>query len=34
VRAVYADEVSRLKARHVPVVAALVARAWARRLLL
>jgi glycosyltransferase involved in cell wall biosynthesis len=32
VRAVYADEVSRLKARHVPVVAALVARAWLRRL--
>jgi glycosyltransferase involved in cell wall biosynthesis len=32
VRAVYADEVSRLKARHVPVVVALVARAWVRRL--
>ncbi len=32
VRAVYADEVSRLKVRHVPVVAALVARAWYRRL--
>jgi glycosyltransferase involved in cell wall biosynthesis len=32
VRAVYADEVSRLKPRHVPVVAALVARAWVRRL--
>jgi glycosyltransferase involved in cell wall biosynthesis len=32
VRAVYADEVSRLKPRHVPVVAALVARAWLRRL--
>jgi glycosyltransferase involved in cell wall biosynthesis len=31
VRAVYADEVSRLKPRHVPVVAALVARAWLRR---
>jgi len=31
VRAVYADEVSRLKAWHVPVVAALVVRAWARR---
>jgi glycosyltransferase involved in cell wall biosynthesis len=31
VRAVYADEVSRLRARHVPVVAALVARAWWRR---
>jgi glycosyltransferase involved in cell wall biosynthesis len=33
VRAVYADEVSRLEARHVPVVAGLVARAWVRRLL-
>jgi len=33
VRAVYADEVSRLKARHVPVVAGLVVRAWLRRLL-
>ena len=33
VRAVYADEVSRLKPRHVPVVAGLVARAWVRRLL-
>lgn len=32
VRPVYADEVSRLKPRHVPVVAALVARAWLRRL--
>jgi glycosyltransferase involved in cell wall biosynthesis len=32
VRAVYADEVSRLRPRHVPVVAALVARAWLRRL--
>jgi glycosyltransferase involved in cell wall biosynthesis len=32
VRAVYADEVSRLRARHVPVIAALVARAWVRRL--
>ena len=32
VRAIYADEVSRLKPRHVPVVAALVARAWVRRL--
>jgi glycosyltransferase involved in cell wall biosynthesis len=31
VRAVYADEVSRLTLRHVPVVAALVARAWVRR---
>ena len=30
VRAVYADEVSRLKLRHVPVVAALIARAAAR----
>jgi hypothetical protein len=32
VRAVYADEVSRLRARHVPVIAGLVARAWIRRL--
>lgn len=32
VRPVYADEVSRLKLRHVPVVAALIARAWLRRL--
>jgi glycosyltransferase involved in cell wall biosynthesis len=31
VRAVYADEISRFKARHTLVVAALVARAWARR---
>lgn len=31
VRAVYADEVSRLGARHVPRIAALVARAWLRR---
>ncbi len=31
VRAVYADEVSRLRPHHVPVVAALVARAWWRR---
>lgn len=31
VRAVYADEVSRLRPRHVPVVAAIVARAWIRR---
>jgi glycosyltransferase involved in cell wall biosynthesis len=31
VRAVYADEVSRLRPRHVPVVAGLVARAWVRR---
>jgi glycosyltransferase involved in cell wall biosynthesis len=33
VRAVYADEVSRLRSHHVPVVAALVARAWLRRVL-
>jgi glycosyltransferase involved in cell wall biosynthesis len=32
VRAVYADEVSRLKPRHVPVIAGLVARAWVRRM--
>jgi hypothetical protein len=32
VRAVYADEVSRLRARHLPVIAALVGRAWVRRL--
>lgn len=32
VRAVYADEVSRLTLRHVPVVAALIARAAFRRL--
>jgi glycosyltransferase involved in cell wall biosynthesis len=32
VRAVYADEVSRLRPRHVPVIAAIVARAWIRRL--
>jgi glycosyltransferase involved in cell wall biosynthesis len=32
VRPVYADEVSRLRPRHVPVVAGLVARAWIRRL--
>ncbi|MGD0529249.1 MAG: glycosyltransferase family 2 protein [Polyangiaceae bacterium] len=32
VRAVYGDEISRLKPRHVPVVAAVVARAWVRRL--
>jgi glycosyltransferase involved in cell wall biosynthesis len=31
VRPVYADEVSRLKPRHIPVVAGLVARAWVRR---
>ncbi len=32
VRPVYADEVSRLKPRHVPVVAGIVLRAWTRRL--
>jgi glycosyltransferase involved in cell wall biosynthesis len=32
VRAVYADEVSRFKPRHVAVVAGLVARAWLRRM--
>jgi glycosyltransferase involved in cell wall biosynthesis len=32
VRAVYADEVSRLRARHVPLIAGLVLRAWIRRL--
>jgi glycosyltransferase involved in cell wall biosynthesis len=32
VRAVYADEVSRLRPKHVPRIAALVARAWLRRL--
>jgi glycosyltransferase involved in cell wall biosynthesis len=31
VRTIYADEVSRLRLRHVPVVMALVARAWLRR---
>jgi len=31
VRAVYADEVSRLRLRHVAVIGALVARAWIRR---
>jgi glycosyltransferase involved in cell wall biosynthesis len=31
VRAVYGDEVSRLRSHHVPVVAALVLRAWLRR---
>jgi glycosyltransferase involved in cell wall biosynthesis len=31
VRAIYADEVSRLKPRHLPVIGALIARAWARR---
>jgi glycosyltransferase involved in cell wall biosynthesis len=33
VRAVYADEVSRLRLRHLPVVAALIARAGVRRVL-
>ena len=32
VRAVYADEVSRLRLRHLPVIGALVARAWVRKL--
>jgi hypothetical protein len=32
VRAVYADEVSRLRMHHVPRVGALVARAWLRRI--
>jgi glycosyltransferase involved in cell wall biosynthesis len=32
VRAVYADEISRLRPRHVPVIAGLVVRAWLRRL--
>ena len=31
VRAVYADEVSRFRARHLPVVGGLIARAWIRR---
>jgi glycosyltransferase involved in cell wall biosynthesis len=31
VRPVYGDEVSRLKPRHVPVIAGLVLRAWLRR---
>jgi glycosyltransferase involved in cell wall biosynthesis len=31
VRAIYADEVSRLGARHLPLVAWVIARAWARR---
>jgi hypothetical protein len=31
VRPVYGDEVSRLKLRHVPAVAGLIARAWANR---
>ncbi len=33
VRAVYADEVSRLRLRHIPGVARIVARAWLRRML-
>jgi glycosyltransferase involved in cell wall biosynthesis len=33
VRALYADEVSRLRSHHVPIVAALVARAWLRRVM-
>ena len=33
VRPVYGDEVSRLRPRHVPVIAGLVLRAWARRML-
>jgi glycosyltransferase involved in cell wall biosynthesis len=32
VTAVYADEVSRLKVRHLPVIAAVVLRAWVRRI--
>jgi glycosyltransferase involved in cell wall biosynthesis len=32
VRPIYADEISRLRPRHVPLVAGLVARAWVRRL--
>jgi glycosyltransferase involved in cell wall biosynthesis len=31
VRAVYGDEISRLKPRHLPVISGLVARAWLRR---
>lgn len=31
VRPVYADEVSRLKLRHLPAIGALIARAWVRR---
>jgi len=31
VRPVYADEVSRLRVRHLPAIARLVARAWVRR---
>jgi glycosyltransferase involved in cell wall biosynthesis len=33
VRAVYADEVSRLRPAHLPMIGALVARAWMRRLM-
>ncbi len=33
VRPVYAGEVSRLRARHLPVIAGLVARAWVRRVM-
>jgi glycosyltransferase involved in cell wall biosynthesis len=32
VRPVYADEVSRLRLRHVPLIAGVVARSWLRRL--
>jgi glycosyltransferase involved in cell wall biosynthesis len=32
VRAVYADEVSRLKASHLPLIAGIIVRAWVRRL--
>jgi glycosyltransferase involved in cell wall biosynthesis len=32
VRAVYADEVSRLGPRHLPLITAVIARAWLRRL--
>lgn len=32
VRAVYADEVSRLRLRHLPAIGALIARAWVRRM--
>jgi len=31
VRAVYGDEISRLKARHLPVITGLIARGWLRR---
>ncbi|HXX70332.1 MAG TPA: glycosyltransferase family 2 protein [Polyangiaceae bacterium] len=34
VRAIYADEVSRLRPRHVPRIAGIIARAWARRVLM